>query len=176
MKKLPVISLLVLINLFIVGKGALTAEERFPLPDFSFVLEGDNFDPRNVYGQKPHNLAEAKRTLKEVFYLGLFYALKNRQLPIVAETIRRIEKILDLTSKVLGFPKKIFARFGGCLAVVPSTLKDFLEKLTRLPNRQATTIFTNSPIYQFTISLFHQFTISLFSLSLLSLSTIVLRL
>ncbi len=155
-----------------IGKGLLTAE-RFSLPDFSFpkidqVFEENDFDPRNGNGQVPLNFEEAKRNLRQIFYSGLADVLKNRNLPIITETLRRIEKALDLTGKVIGYPLIVF-RFPFVPVILP-TLKDLLKKIFRLIN-QPTTLFTYSLSHLLTYSLFHYLALYTFSfLTLVSLS------
>jgi len=168
-KRLLLISLVAIMCL--VGKEALGVEKCF-LPDFSFLKEND-FDPRNVFGERPRNFQEAKNNLRQIFYTGLADALKNHQLPIVVETLKKIEKVLALASKVFGLPLTTYHL--PLPAVILPTLKDYLKKIFSTINRAAT-ISTISPFHHSTISLFHYLTISLFSLSLLSLSTIILRL
>lgn len=160
-----------------IGKGVLTAE-RFSLPDFSFlkvnqVFEESDFDPRNGNGQVPLNLEEAKKNLCQIFYSGLADVLKNRDLPIITETLRQIEKVLDLASKVLGYPLSVI-RFPFVPVILP-TLKDFLEKLFSTINQATTSLSRVNSAATFSL-LPTAYCLISFSFSLLTLSKIVLRL
>jgi len=160
----------------IIGKG-VGKGSKYSLPDFSFpqiteVFKENDFDPRNEKGQIPVNLEEAKNNLRQIFYSGLAEALKNQQLRIIAETLRQIEKVLDLTSKVIGLPFTVY-RLLFVPAILP-TLKDYLEKLFSTINRAATSGRVNSAA-TFSLFTFH-FSLFTFSFSLLSLSKIILRL
>ncbi len=182
-KKMRKIGATVLITILFltgrVGKGVVDGRE-FSLPDFSFpqiveVFKDNDFDPRNTKGQIPVSLEEAKNTLRQIFYSGLAETLKNRQLPSIAQTLKQIDKVLDLAGKVIRYPLFVF-RFPFVPAVLP-TLKESVKKLLRLIN-QATTFITLSP-YLPAVALAkagYLFTFLLFSFSLLSLSTIILRL
>lgn len=179
-KKMRKIGATVLITILFltgrVGKGVVDGRE-FSLPDFSFpqiveVFKDNDFDPRNTKGQIPVSLEEAKNTLRQIFYSGLAETLKNRQLPIIAQTLKQIDKVFDLAGKVIRYPLFVF-RFPFVPAVLP-TLKESVKKLLR-PDVTSGQLQI-SPSNHLTIQLFYYLTVSLFFLSLLSLSKIVLRL